>query len=170
MEKFDYRWFNDERASCDDEWNYITGWSNGASTIPLSNDSECGEIEYEPLYKSHNQGNDMLKHSDESTWEDLVRDVPNPDPKDPHIVVDHSKLENNNQQDLGTKDYGDGFNIAEAISDPIDVKSDITGDVATNVKVEVTTNMELKPILNESVEEPKHFLAIADKVATEEIN
>ncbi|KAH1056330.1 hypothetical protein J1N35_034395 [Gossypium stocksii] len=41
---------------------------------------------------------------------------------------------------------------------------------STDVKVEVTTNVEFKPIQNESVEELIHFLAIVEKVSAEEID
>ncbi|KAH1057045.1 hypothetical protein J1N35_035110 [Gossypium stocksii] len=67
MENFDYRWFNDERTSWDDKWNYITGWSNEAVTNQWSNDKgfEDNEYLYEPLYQSYDKDDDMLKHSNE---------------------------------------------------------------------------------------------------------
>ncbi|KAH1097447.1 hypothetical protein J1N35_014368 [Gossypium stocksii] len=58
----------------------------------------------------------------------------------------------------------------EAFSNPIDVESNIIVDLVADVKVEVTTNMELKLLLNESVEELIHFLAIAEKVPAEKID
>ncbi|KAH1130102.1 hypothetical protein J1N35_001480 [Gossypium stocksii] len=41
--------------------------------------------------------------------------------------------------------------------------------VKVEVKDEITIKIRLEPKLNESVEEPIHFLAIAEKVSTEEV-
>ncbi|KAH1122414.1 hypothetical protein J1N35_005574 [Gossypium stocksii] len=62
------------------------------------------------------------------------------------------------------------WNYRTAVSNPINVETNITVDVAIDVKVEVTTNMKLKLILNKSVEEPIHFLAIVKNVPAKEIN
>ncbi|KAK5826177.1 hypothetical protein PVK06_021092 [Gossypium arboreum] len=102
--------------------------------------------------------------------EEVMHDVPNLDPEDPCINVDHLKLENSSQKEFGTKYHRDKLNMAKAISNLIDIELDITVDVATNLKVEVTTNIELKPILNESVDEPIHFLAIVGKVPAKEVD
>ncbi|KAH1114504.1 hypothetical protein J1N35_007882 [Gossypium stocksii] len=102
--------------------------------------------------------------------EEVVHDVPNLDPKDPCIITDQLELKNNNQQEFGTEDHGDELNMVKEVPDPIDVEPEITVDAVADVKVEVTTNMVLEPILNESAEEPIHFLAIAEKVLAEKIN
>ncbi|KAH1039639.1 hypothetical protein J1N35_041382 [Gossypium stocksii] len=67
MENFDYRWFNDERTSWENEWNYIIGWSNRAVANQWSNDKGCedNEYSYEHLYESYGKNDDMAKHSDE---------------------------------------------------------------------------------------------------------
>ncbi|KAK5825655.1 hypothetical protein PVK06_020513 [Gossypium arboreum] len=75
-----------------------------------------------------------------------MHDVPNLDPDDPCIFIDHSELNSSSQQEFGSIDHRDELNMAEEDSDPIYVESNIT--------VGLTTNIELKPILNESVEEP----------------
>ncbi|KAH1056255.1 hypothetical protein J1N35_034320, partial [Gossypium stocksii] len=43
-------------------------------------------------------------------------------------------------------------------------------DVESNITVGLTTNVELKPILNESEEEPIYFLSITKKVPAEKID
>lgn len=60
--------------------------------------------------------------------------------------------------------------MPKVVSDQIDVETDITIDVVTNVKLEVNIDMDLKPILNESVEDSIHFLPIVEKVLTEEVD
>ncbi|KAK5772737.1 hypothetical protein PVK06_049031 [Gossypium arboreum] len=57
---------------------------------------------------------------------EVVHDVPNLDPDDPRIIVDHLKLDNNNQQEFGTRDHGDKLNMDEAVFDSIDIELDIT--------------------------------------------
>ncbi|KAK5839797.1 hypothetical protein PVK06_008637 [Gossypium arboreum] len=99
-----------------------------------------------------------------------MHDVPNLDPGNPCIIIDHPILDCRSQQKFGTEDHGDDLNMAEVVSNPIDIESEITIDVATNVKVELTIDMEHKLILNESVEEPIHFLAIVGKVPSEEVD
>ncbi|KAH1047098.1 hypothetical protein J1N35_037882 [Gossypium stocksii] len=103
-------------------------------------------------------------------WEYVVHDVPNLDPEDPRSIIDHLELDNSSQQEFGTEDHGDKLNMDEIVSNPIDVGLDIIIDVVANVKVEVTTNVELKWILNRGVEELIHLLAIAKKVLAEEID
>ncbi|KAK5842681.1 hypothetical protein PVK06_005064 [Gossypium arboreum] len=63
------------------------------------------------------------------------------DPEDPRIIVDHLELDNNNRQEFGIEDHGDESNRTEVVSDPTDIELDIIVDVATDIKVEVTTNM-----------------------------
>ncbi|MBA0820060.1 hypothetical protein Gohar_028263 [Gossypium harknessii] len=58
-------------------------------------------------------------------------------------------------------DHKDKLKMVEGVSDLID----IVVDVAANVEGALTTNIELEPIPNESVEEPIHFLAIVGEFA-----
>ncbi|MBA0772189.1 hypothetical protein Gotri_007606 [Gossypium trilobum] len=102
--------------------------------------------------------------------EEVVHDVLNYDHDGNCITNNLLGLDDGNQQEFGIRDCADKLSIPEGVPDPINVETNITIDVAANVKVEVTTNMECKPILNESVEEPIHFLAIAKNVPAEEIN
>ncbi|KAK5770404.1 hypothetical protein PVK06_046554 [Gossypium arboreum] len=94
--------------------------------------------------------------------EEVEHDVPNLDSEDPCFIVDHLEFDNSSQQEFEIGYNGDELNMAEAVSNLIDVEITIT--------VKLTTNMELKSILNESVEEPIHFLAIVEKVPVEEID
>ncbi|KAH1107829.1 hypothetical protein J1N35_011597 [Gossypium stocksii] len=71
---------------------------------------------------------------------------PNLNPEDPCFIINHPELDNNSQQEFGTRDHGDELKMAEVVSDTIDVETTRTVDVAVDVKVEVTTNMELNPI------------------------
>ncbi|KAH1097043.1 hypothetical protein J1N35_013964 [Gossypium stocksii] len=97
-----------------------------------------------------------------------MHDDPNLEPEDPCIIVYHPILDCRIQQEVGTEDHRDDLNMVEAVSNPIEL--DITIDVATNVKVELTIDMEHKLILNESVKEPIQFLAIVGKVPAEEVD
>ncbi|KAK5845504.1 hypothetical protein PVK06_001695 [Gossypium arboreum] len=89
-----------------------------------------------------------------------MHDVPNLDREDPCITIDHPEVENNIQQEFGIGDHGEELNMADAVSDPI--------DVAIDIDLIVTTNIELQSILSESVKESIHFLAIEEEVPTEE--
>ncbi|MBA0789642.1 hypothetical protein Gotri_006738, partial [Gossypium trilobum] len=102
--------------------------------------------------------------------EEVVHDVHNSNHDEHCITNNRSGLDDGNQQDFGIRDYVDEQNILEGVPDQINVETNITVDVAANVKVEVANNMERKLILNESVEEPIHFLAIVEKVPTEKID
>ncbi|KAH1121829.1 hypothetical protein J1N35_004989 [Gossypium stocksii] len=102
--------------------------------------------------------------------EKAVHGVPNLDLKDPYIIINHPELDNSNQQEFRTEDHRDELNMTEAVSNLIEVKSDIAVDIVANIKVEVTTNRELKSILNGSVENPTHFLALAKNVLAKEID
>ncbi|KAH1114384.1 hypothetical protein J1N35_007762 [Gossypium stocksii] len=89
-------------------------------------------------------------------------DVPNLYPEDPYFIIDHPELDNNCQQEFRTRDHRDELNMIEVVFDPINVE--------TTIIVEVTTKIELKPILNESVKGLIQFLVIVDKLAIEEID
>ncbi|KAK5835948.1 hypothetical protein PVK06_011672 [Gossypium arboreum] len=93
--------------------------------------------------------------------------IHNSNHENPYIIDNHDEIHGKIQLDLVIEDHEDELNIVEVVSDPINIATYL------NVKVEVTyelaTNVELKPIVNESVEEPIHFLAIAKKVPTEEV-
>ncbi|KAK5775735.1 hypothetical protein PVK06_043673 [Gossypium arboreum] len=99
-----------------------------------------------------------------------MHDVPNLDLEKPCFIIDPPELDNNSQQKFGIEDNGDELNMTKVVSDPTDIESNITVDVAIDVKVEVTTNMELKSILNGGVEELIHLLAIVEKLLVEEID
>ncbi|KAK5811824.1 hypothetical protein PVK06_027197 [Gossypium arboreum] len=96
-----------------------------------------------------------------------MSDVHNSDHKNPGIINDHNKIHGEIQPKLVIEDHGNEFNIVKTVSNPID----IAAEVAIKVKVEdeLTTNMEFKLILNKSVEDLIHFLAISEKVSTEEV-
>ncbi|KAK5833707.1 hypothetical protein PVK06_017561 [Gossypium arboreum] len=99
------------------------------------------------------------------------KDVPNLqnfDHEDPCTNVNHYEIHGEIQIELGTKDHEDKLNIVKAISDLIDITTYVTIEV--KVKNELTINKEFKLILNEIVEEPLHFLAIAEKVPNGEVN
>ncbi|KAK5785136.1 hypothetical protein PVK06_039688 [Gossypium arboreum] len=66
------------------------------------------------------------------------------------------------QPELVTEDDGDELIIVETVSDPISIAAELT--VKVQVEDKLTTNIELKPILNESVEEPIHFVVVAEKI------
>ncbi|XP_016679302.1 uncharacterized protein [Gossypium hirsutum] len=93
--------------------------------------------------------------------EEVVYDVPNFNPEDHDIVINHLYLDDRSQQKFGTRDHGEELNMAEVVSDPI--------GVATNIGLTVATDTKLQPILSESVKEPIHFLAIVGKVPTKEV-
>ncbi|KAH1130231.1 hypothetical protein J1N35_001609 [Gossypium stocksii] len=95
-------------------------------------------------------------------------DAHNSDHKNPCIIDDHDENYGEIHPELVTKDDGDELNIAEMVFDPIDIITKLT--IKLEVRDELTTNMELKLILNQSVEEPIHCLAIASKVPTEDVN
>ncbi|KAK5795139.1 hypothetical protein PVK06_036397 [Gossypium arboreum] len=102
--------------------------------------------------------------------EEIIHDVLKSD-QDGHFILDNRlDLDNGNPKELGIGDHDDKLKITKSVSDPINVEIDITVDLVSDVKVKVTTNMELKPILNKRVEKPIHFLAIAEKVPTEEVD
>ncbi|KAH1073532.1 hypothetical protein J1N35_025860 [Gossypium stocksii] len=58
--------------------------------------------------------------------------------------------------------------IAKEVFDPININ--IEEEVVVDVEVELTTNLELKYILNESVDELIHFLAITKEVSTKKVD
>ncbi|KAH1106723.1 hypothetical protein J1N35_010491 [Gossypium stocksii] len=70
--------------------------------------------------------------------EEVVNDVSNLDPEDPSFIVDHPELDNNSQQEFGTGYHGDELNMAEVVSDPVDIETTIKVDAATDVRIEVT--------------------------------
>lgn len=52
--------------------------------------------------------------------------------------------------------------MIEVVSSPI--------EVAVDIDVEVTVNMELQPFLSKSVKEPIHFLVIVREMTTKEVD
>ncbi|KAH1073260.1 hypothetical protein J1N35_025588 [Gossypium stocksii] len=93
-----------------------------------------------------------------------MSDTHNSDHENPCTINDYDEI----QSKLVTEDHGGELNIVEMVFDSIDIIEELS--IKVEVMDEVTTNMELKPILNESVEELIHFLAIAEKVPAEEID
>ncbi|MBA0791102.1 hypothetical protein Gohar_015701 [Gossypium harknessii] len=80
---------------------------------------------------------------------------------------DMSDIHNLDHENLGIIDDHDKIHV-ETVSNPIDIVTELT--VKLKVEDELTTNMELKSILNESVKEPIHFLDIAKMVPIKEVN
>ncbi|KAK5842776.1 hypothetical protein PVK06_005167 [Gossypium arboreum] len=94
-------------------------------------------------------------------------DVHNSDHENPSIIDGHDKIDGEIQPEFVTEDHGDELNTVELVSDSIDIAVELT--VKVEMENELTTNMELKLILKESVEESIHFLAIAEKVLIKEV-
>ncbi|KAK5771138.1 hypothetical protein PVK06_047313 [Gossypium arboreum] len=85
----------------------------------------------------------------------------------PCTTNDHDENYGEIQLELVIENHRDELDIVETVSDLIDIVVELT--INTEVKDELTTNMEPKLIMNESVEEPIHFLAIVEKVPTDEV-
>ncbi|KAK5812671.1 hypothetical protein PVK06_028108 [Gossypium arboreum] len=96
-----------------------------------------------------------------------MSDAYNSDHKNHGIIDDHDKIYGEIQSKLVTEGHVDELNIVETVSDPIDNAAELIVNV--EVKNKLTTNIEPKLILNESVEEPIHFLAITKKVPTDKV-
>ncbi|KAK5770930.1 hypothetical protein PVK06_047094 [Gossypium arboreum] len=92
----------------------------------------------------------------------------NLDQENPCIINDHDENYGEIQLKIVTEDHRDELNIVEAVSDPINIAAELI--VKVEVEAKLTTNMELKPILNEIVEKPIHFLIIAKKVLVKEVD
>ncbi|KAH1039589.1 hypothetical protein J1N35_041332 [Gossypium stocksii] len=153
---------------------------NEASTNQLSNKQGTDIVKhpYEftgNLYNELEEDDDIPKHSNKSLCDSYVMpscettrtdnfekedmlDAHNLDQKNPCIINDHDE----------NYDHKDELNIVETVSDPIDIAPELT--VKVEVEGELTTNMELKQILNESVEGQIHFLAVAEKVPAEKVD
>ncbi|KAK5802169.1 hypothetical protein PVK06_029752 [Gossypium arboreum] len=143
--------------------------------------SECDQI-YQTNNKTFNilsrmldkmtQMMTMLQEISEALppQEEVVHDVLNSVHDDHYITNNRPNLDDGNQQEFRIRDCVDELNILEGVPNPISVETNIIVDATTDVKVEITTNIELKSILNESVEKAIHFLAIAEKVPTKEID
>ncbi|KAH1031549.1 hypothetical protein J1N35_043723 [Gossypium stocksii] len=93
-----------------------------------------------------------------------MSDTHNLDHENLGIIDDHGKI----QPELVTEDHWDELNIVEMVSNLIDVATDLP--MKEEVRDELTTNMELKLIVNESVKELIHFLAIVENVTTEKVD
>ncbi|KAH1038762.1 hypothetical protein J1N35_040505 [Gossypium stocksii] len=93
--------------------------------------------------------------------------VHNSDHENPRIIDNHDEIHGEIQHDLVTDDHGDEFNIVEMLSDQINVIVDLT--VKVEVNDELTINMKLQSVMNKSVKDPIHFLAIEEEVPTEEV-
>ncbi|KAH1107466.1 hypothetical protein J1N35_011234 [Gossypium stocksii] len=96
-----------------------------------------------------------------------ISDVHNSDHENPCTIDDHDEIYGENQSELIIENHVDDLNIVQMVSNPIDIVIELTINVKG--KDELTTNMEVKLILNESVEKPIHFLAIVETVPTNEV-
>ncbi|KAK5842289.1 hypothetical protein PVK06_004625 [Gossypium arboreum] len=94
-------------------------------------------------------------------------DVHNLDHENPCTIDDHNEINGEIQLELVTEDHEDELNIVEPISNRIYIVVELT--INLEVKDELTTNIQPKSILNESVEDPIHFLAMVEKVPTNEV-
>ncbi|KAH1121988.1 hypothetical protein J1N35_005148 [Gossypium stocksii] len=90
----------------------------------------------------------------------------NLDQENPCIIDDHNENYCEIQPEFVTKDYVKEFNIGQVVFDPTDIATDIT--IKVEVIDELTIIMDLKPIVNGSVEKPINLLAIAEKVSVKE--
>ncbi|KAH1056176.1 hypothetical protein J1N35_034241 [Gossypium stocksii] len=161
-------WFNNERPSWDDEGNYVMGWSNKASINQWIHDGAYEEGVYDQWEIISNQRSLMIellqqRYEAMTPLEEVVHDVPNSDYKDHCIDVNHPELD---YKKFGTGGQEDELNVTEGVVGPIN----LVVNVAIDVDVALTTDLELKPILSESVDEPTHFFATVEKIPYEEVN
>ncbi|KAK5776428.1 hypothetical protein PVK06_044387 [Gossypium arboreum] len=108
------------------------------------------------------------KESQTSTQlEEVVHDVSNSNLNDQCITNNHLELNFESQQEFG---FGDGkeLNITTYASDPINLVVDVIVDL--KVDLTLTTNLQLKPILSEGVNEPTYLLFVDEEMPTEQIN
>ncbi|KAK5812002.1 hypothetical protein PVK06_027396 [Gossypium arboreum] len=96
-----------------------------------------------------------------------MSDVCNSDHENLCTIIDHDEIYGEIHPELVIENHVDELNIVETVSDPIDIAIELILNVEE--KDELTTNMEPKLILNESVKKPIHFFAIAEKVPTNEV-
>ncbi|KAK5811925.1 hypothetical protein PVK06_027313 [Gossypium arboreum] len=94
---------------------------------------------------------------------EIIHDVSNFNLKNQCILDNQSKLNLESQQEFGSGD-GNKLNITKVVFDSINIDIDVVVDGA------IITNLELKLILNESVDEPIQFLTITEEVPSKEIN
>ncbi|KAH1129651.1 hypothetical protein J1N35_001029 [Gossypium stocksii] len=86
----------------------------------------------------------------ETSMKEVVHDVPNSDHENHCIVINHSELDDTSQQEFGNRDHENTLNIAEGISDPINIEIDVAIEVdvevavVVDVDVEVTTRSSLR--------------------------
>ncbi|KAK5819610.1 hypothetical protein PVK06_024626 [Gossypium arboreum] len=133
-------------------------WSNNQGTNIVEHPHECTSN----LYKALEEDHEMPEHSDKLPYD--LYEMPSCETTKTVNFEIHGEI----QPELVTEDHGDELNTVETNSDPIDIVIDLT--IKVDVKDKLTSNMELKLIVNESVEELIHFLVIVEKVLAEEIN
>lgn len=97
-----------------------------------------------------------------SSLEEIEHDVANLDNENHLIVVNHSELDYNSQQEFGTRDHRETLNIVEGGSDPINIEIDVVINI--DIEEDIITSIELNQLLNESVHELIHFLAKTKEV------
>ncbi|KAK5834734.1 hypothetical protein PVK06_010410 [Gossypium arboreum] len=98
----------------------------------------------------------------QAAMEEVVHDIPNFDDKGHYIIDDQAKLNDEFKQVIGIRYHDQELKMEECVSDPI--------DVGVGVNVGVTTNSELKLVLNECVIESVHFLAIVGEMPTKGVD
>ncbi|KAK5845256.1 hypothetical protein PVK06_001421 [Gossypium arboreum] len=99
--------------------------------------------------------------------EEVLHNVSTFDLRDQCSTENYPKLNLESPQGFGIRDENE-LKIDTEVFDPINI--DIQVEVVIDVEVERTTNLELKPILNEIVDELIHFMAITEEVSIEEID
>ncbi|KAH1083400.1 hypothetical protein J1N35_023161 [Gossypium stocksii] len=97
-----------------------------------------------------------------------IYDIYNSDHENLCIINDHNKNYGEIQPELVTEDHGNELNVVEIVCDPIDITAKLT--IKVEVEDQLTTNIELEPMLYESVEKLIHFLAIKENVPTKEVD
>lgn len=94
--------------------------------------------------------------------EEIINDVSNSDPRDRCSTDNNLDLNLESPQAFGIRDEVE-LKTIEDVSNPINIDVDIE-IVDVEVEIELTTNLELKPILNESVHKSIHFLTLIEEV------
>ncbi|MFQ6656841.1 hypothetical protein Gotur_026775 [Gossypium turneri] len=143
---------------------------NEALTHSRSN-NQCTDIDEHPhdctgnLYEVLEEDHEMPEHSNKLPYDlyempscETTKTVNFEDMSDVHNLVHENPCIIDNYYKIHV----------ETNSDPIDIATDLT--VKVKVKDELYTNMELKSIVNESVEELMHFLVTVEKVLAKEID
>ncbi|KAK5775972.1 hypothetical protein PVK06_043929 [Gossypium arboreum] len=168
MDKYDY---DDSWSDSDDMFFWYDDWYKNEGHIRLrrASTNQWGDDTPYDMPESPNELS-YDSHMALPPLKEVIHDVPDPNHQDYQVNEHHHDLNDEIQEEFGIWDCVDELNIPEGVPDPINIKTDIIVNIAIDIKVEVTSNIELKLILNESVKEPIYFLAIAEKVSVEEVD